>query len=390
LVKRGLKEGADDLAWSFLRCDMKPIKKTAYQICAITGVLALIVGVSWWVIRGNVAPSGIVNSSSRGVLPKQTSQDTSPLPGTDFLSGQEAAVMDRVAEGLPVEANPHRVVRTRVGGEDLATMVRNTGETWAVSQSLSFDAFVDAKSTEVLTRSFARNIRIKRLIELGLSNPEVGTHIARDLFARIESWEKTVMDFREADNQGKGGFAVADDGTRKGETASITFYEDQYAIPAQFFILANLGRQEVLPLAAQLFDRVKFVLLPDKFGNYPETNVRLHERLNLEIAYWAAVVVFPENNDERYAAVKKTILSKWSRDVICENESVPGSDALWNDNDIAVVTGRIDISSEPTVKLKVPALEKLSKVPEREKARVLKALAEADGRMPASADTLKP
>jgi hypothetical protein len=350
--------------------------------------LALLVSIIWaWRSRstGSSTAPVVLNGIQE---PHKQNSDT--ILNVDSLTPQQNAIVDRINNGLPVEANPHRLVRTRVNSETIDEQVKKIGEIWGVAESTSFGVNPEPESTKFLVDSLVNNIRIKRIIETGLRDPEkVGAIIEDDLAARIDRWERTVDEYDALRKAGRGGFASSNRGEVVGDRGAQTFYEDRYAIPAEFFILANLGRQQALPLVSRFAASIELVRLPDKNGKFNDRFPTLFSRINMDVARWAAIVLLTENNEERYAVLKKYLAKASPHDVFCEEITVPASDALWNLNDIAVVSGRIDISKEPMMKLKVPKAESLENSETYDRHLVFLALGAADKKLPAICDPFR-
>jgi hypothetical protein len=297
-----------------------------------------------------------------------------------FLTPQQKAIVERIEKKLPIEANTHRLVRSRIADESPDALVKNSGEIWAVAESVSFSSVFDATDTESLIRSFKDNLRLKRLIEVGREQPaEMISRIAKDLATRIDRWEHTVDAYDELCEMGGGGIAVSDKGTVTGGTVAQTFHEDRYAIPAELFVLANLRSQEALPLISLLIKRIQFV---QTSGDNPKRH--LPRTINTDVPYWVAISLLPESGEARYTDTKKAISDKWTNKVLCREEEVLSPHALWNANNIAVTSGRVRISDEPKMNLLFPVLDELSKVPSGEKIKILVMLAMADKQLPAA------
>jgi hypothetical protein len=331
---------------------------------------------TYLVLRRQTAPSSI--RQVVGLVQKTDSVDVSvvePL-GVSPITARDAGIIHRLEQGLPIETNSRRAVKEQLAKEDVPTLVRNTGGIWGALEAAPGGIYPNYESVAWLSHALPSNLRVKQIIQEARRDPNrVGKLVVDDLLARTSQWKETRHQYKEEVARGGGGFVMDEKGLPTGSTIGRKYSEDQYAMPAHVFILANIDYPDA-STAVSAFAKQALGPPSNGFQTLKSTGF---DRVNLDLLVFYAAVKLSDEKVPENTEVANWLTSTFGKKLPFYESMVDAPQALWGDSNPLVIAGQIDISKEPRMKLILPDVKAIEELPQHRKLFLYSILAARKG-----------
>ncbi len=283
-----------------------------------------------------------------------------PMPTDD----RNRFVEQLLDKGLPIQPNLRKVAKQHIKDKALKELIEGLGEPWT-SSTPCIGVARDDTSILWLTYSFESNLRVKKIILEARKNPElVGPVICEDLLKRARNWPDTAEAYLgKHHKKGGDGYVVSQDGKTMGNQAFAKYCQDQYAIPADLFILSNIdyekGLEALVDFAYWKYTvGMKFEMTADgPLGHYQVDPKGRHagrparSQLNDDMLFYAVAMYLENNTDPKYQETRDALQKILDGRDAFKKVTTDAPDALWPHHHPVLASAGVDTAAEPKMTL---------------------------------------